>query len=77
MAARLSSAGKASKIATPPTITKIVAKKADFMVSVLPIRHLRDEVLKNQGKSPTGYVVHFKRSTLLRKIYAVVGAQRS
>jgi hypothetical protein len=30
----------------------------------------------DQGKSPTGYVVHFKRSTSLRKIYAVVGAQR-
>src|SRR5438094_6242921 len=47
MAARFSSAEKAGKIATPPTITKIVANKADFMVSILPIRHLRDEVLEN------------------------------
>jgi len=47
MAARLSSAGEASKMATPPTITKIVAKKADFIVSILPIRHLRDEVLED------------------------------
>src|SRR5207249_6570873 len=47
MAARFSSAGKASKIATPPTITKIVANKADLMVSLLPIRRPRDEVLEN------------------------------
>jgi hypothetical protein len=35
------------KIATPPTMTKIVAKEADFTLSVLPIRHLRDEVLED------------------------------
>jgi hypothetical protein len=52
------SAGKASKITTPPTITKIVAEKADFKVSLLAIRHLRDQVLEGQGKSPTGYIVH-------------------
>ena len=47
MAAHLFSAGKASKIAAPPTITKIVGNKADLMVSVLPIRRPRDEVLEN------------------------------
>ena len=33
----------------PPTITKIVEKKAeaDFTVTIFPIRHLRDEVLEN------------------------------
>ena len=33
--------------------TEIVAKNADFMLSFLPIRHLRDEVLGGQGKIPS------------------------
>ncbi len=54
MAARGSSAEKANKIATPLTIRKIVTKKADFMLSILLIRHLRDEVLGILGLDPRG-----------------------
>jgi len=45
-------------------ITIIVANKADFMVPVLPIRHLRDEVLENlPALSRNQWLAHSRSSS--------------